>query len=188
MIGSIPFGVLVGRLFFGTDLRSSGSGNIGAANALRSLGAKGGAAVLVLDALKGFIPAAFAAATPSFGPAAVAVVAFAAILGHCFSPWLRFRGGKGVATLLGALFAMWWPAGLVFIAAWLLTFRVRGYASLASLVATACGAIALFLSNRTVAFAAFGIATTALILWKHRDNIARLRAGTEKTLSLRREA
>ena len=93
--------------------------NIGAANALRSLGAKGGAAVLALDALKGFIPTyAAALLVPPLGIAAVAAIAFATIAGHCYSPWLRFAGGKGVATLLGALLALWWPAGLIFIAAW----------------------------------------------------------------------
>jgi glycerol-3-phosphate acyltransferase PlsY len=183
LAGSIPFGLIIGRLFFGSDLRRTGSGNIGAANALRSLGAKGGAAVLALDALKGFVPTTLAVQTPSFGPPAVAVIAFAAIAGHCFSPWLGFRGGKGIATLLGAVFAIWWPAGVIFAVTWLAVWRAYGYASAASLVASACALGALYANSRTTAFAIFGAATLLLVLWKHRANIDRLRAGTESKLT-----
>ena len=110
LVGSIPFGYLVGRLFFHTDIRRQGSGNTGAMNALRALGMRGAALVLLLDALKGFVPTLWALNvfngfldTPGFPPGGqiiAALVATGTVLGHCYSPWLRFRGGKGVATVL----------------------------------------------------------------------------------------
>jgi glycerol-3-phosphate acyltransferase PlsY len=186
--GSIPFGVLVSRLFFGTDLRRAGSGNIGAANALRTLGAPGALAVLALDALKGFAPTAAVQRIGYEGPAApssVALVAgavgFAALLGHCFSPWLGFRGGKGVATHLGVTFALAWPSGIVFIAVWAAVALTSGYSSAGSLGATLASAVALWLL-RGPAGLAYGAAAALVIFGRHRENIARLRAGTENTL------
>ena len=106
-VGAIPFGVLVGHLFFRRDIRTEGSGNIGAANALRILGKKGAALVLILDALKGMLPVV--AVTLSGGtPAIAALAGGAAVLGHCFSPFLKGRGGKGVATSYGAIWALAW--------------------------------------------------------------------------------
>ncbi|MDQ2991987.1 MAG: glycerol-3-phosphate acyltransferase, partial [Candidatus Eremiobacteraeota bacterium] len=103
LIGSIPFGYLIGRFFYRTDIRAQGSGNIGAMNAMRSLGKRGAVAVLVLDALKGFIPVVL---MERFVPSdlAIALAASLAVVGHCYSPWLGFKGGKGVATSVGALF------------------------------------------------------------------------------------
>ena len=103
-MGSLPIGLIVAKLFYGTDIRSEGSGNIGAANMLRTLGRRAGALVLVLDALKGFVPTICAL---YLGGLAIALVAgFAAVVGHCYSPWMQFKGGKGVATALGVLFAL----------------------------------------------------------------------------------
>ena len=116
-LGAIPFGVVVSRLFFHRDLRAAGSGNIGAANALRTLGKRGAVAVLVLDALKGVLPVVAARALD--GSTLAAVAAFAAVAGHCFSPFLNFRGGKGVATSFGAIAALAWPAGCAFAIVWL---------------------------------------------------------------------
>ena len=111
LIGSIPFGYVIGVLFFKTDIRKAGSGNIGAMNAMRTIGKGGAVAVLLLDALKGFFPP-HAAAHIDLLPSGVAIVAACAVLGHCFSPWMGWKGGKGVATSFGAIFALCWPAGL----------------------------------------------------------------------------
>ncbi len=185
-IGAIPFGVIVGKLVFGRDIRSEGSGNIGAANALRTLGKAGAALVLVLDALKGAIPVA--AVTFAGGSTAVAALGgAAAVLGHCFSPFLRGRGGKGVATSYGAIWALAWPAGVAFTVLWLATVIAVGYASVASLTASALMPFALwFMLGR--AGLVYGIASALFIAYKHRENIGRLRRGTENPLRFGRPA
>lgn len=183
--GSVPFGLIVGRVFFARDIRGAGSGNIGAANALRAFGKAGGAAVLVLDALKGFVPTALAhAATGSYGFAGA--VALCAVLGHCYSPFLRFRGGKGVATLLGSVFVFSWIAGAVFIAVWLAVVIPTRYSSLGSLSATVLSPwlVAQFSGQSA---SAVGVALAALaIVWKHRENLARLREGREHRIGVSR--
>jgi acyl phosphate:glycerol-3-phosphate acyltransferase len=180
-IGAIPFGVLVSRLFFRRDLRSEGSGNIGAANALRTLGKGGAIAVLVLDALKGAIPVIAGRALGSEDLALTA--AFAAILGHCFSPFLNFRGGKGVATNLGAVLAIAWPAGGIFGLIWLGVVAATGFSSAGSLLASIAMAPALWWLAGPAA-GIYGLASACLIVFMHRANIARLRAGTESVLPL----
>jgi glycerol-3-phosphate acyltransferase PlsY len=180
-IGAIPFGLVVSRLFFRRDLRSEGSGNIGAANALRSLGKGGAIAVLVLDALKGALPVIAGRALGSETLALTA--AFVAILGHCFSPFLNFRGGKGVATNLGAVLAIAWPAGGIFAAIWLGVVLLTGFSSAGSLLASIAMAPALwFLAGPAAGI--YGLASALLIVFMHRGNIARLRAGTESVLPL----
>ena len=129
-VGAIPFGVLVSRAFYGTDIRKSGSGNIGAANALRTLGKRGAIAVLALDALKGFAPTLAAMALG--GPIPGTLAAVASVVGHCWSPFLGGKGGKGVATYFGALFALWWPAGLAFMLVWVAIVIACGFASVAA--------------------------------------------------------
>ena len=179
--GAIPFGLVVSRLFFRRDLRAEGSGNIGAANALRSLGKGGAVAVLVLDALKGALPVI---AGRALGSEALALAAaFAAILGHCFSPFLNFRGGKGVATNLGAVLAIAWPAGGIFAVIWLAVVLLTGYSSAGSLLAGIAMAPALWLLGGPAA-GIYGLASALLIVFMHRANIARLRAGTESVLPL----
>jgi len=183
-IGSIPFGVIVARAFYRCDIRAEGSGNIGAANALRTLGKKGAAGVLMLDALKGAIPVAVL--THTGAPAAIAALGgAAAVLGHCYSPLLRGHGGKGVATSYGAIWALSWPAGVAFTLIWLATLIAVGYASVASMLASALMPFALwFMLGR--AGLVYGIASALLIVYKHRENLARLRAGTENPLSFGR--
>jgi acyl phosphate:glycerol-3-phosphate acyltransferase len=176
--GSIPFGLLLTRLAGGPDLRSVGSGNIGATNVLRTGRKDLAAATLVLDALKGFIPT-FVAGYFSL-PAALAA-ATGAFLGHLFPAWLRFKGGKGVATLIGCLFGLWWPGGLIFCALWLLTAAITRYSSASALVASLLTPPLLLLfgrySDATLVFA------LALLLWiKHRANIERLIAGAESRI------
>jgi glycerol-3-phosphate acyltransferase PlsY len=178
LIGSIPFGLVIGRMFYKTDIRSSGSGNIGAMNALRTLGKRGAAAVLVLDAAKGIIPAALAVRYISldFG----GLVAACAVLGHCFSPWLGFKGGKGVATSLGALFALCWPAGVAAVAGWIAGALATTYSSVGSMLAGIIAAAALWLFTRNPWLTGYGVLAALLILFTHRENVARLRTGDEK--------
>ena len=202
LIGSIPFGVIVGRVFYRSDLRESGSGNIGAANALRSFGKIGGAAVLLLDASKGYVAASLltlfwplvAAWTCHCSvntPADVgdgAMVGLAAVAGHCFSPWLRFRGGKGVATWLGVLFALSWLGGLLFIAIWLVVVVPSRYASLGSTIASLVSPLVLWLISQDSTATLCATIAALLILWKHRENIGRLREGRENKITFGRTA
>ena len=182
-VGAIPFGVLVSRAFYDTDIRSAGSGNIGAANALRTLGKRGAVAVLVLDGLKGFVPAFAAMALGGTIPAVLA--ALASVAGHCWSPFLSFKGGKGVATYFGALFALWWPAGIAFALVWIAAVLACGFASVASMLAAlAMGLVLWFGLIPSWAGLAYGIAAALVIVERHRENLARLRAGTENRLSL----
>lgn len=195
LIGSIPFGYLVGRFAYRTDLRQHGSGNIGAMNALRTLGTKGAIAVLLLDASKGVIAVILAphrfeahngstyivAHTPNFSSIAGAC----AVLGHCFSPWLGWKGGKGVATAFGAIFALSWPAGLVCVVAWLLgALVVTRYSSVGSMLAMILAPFALYGFTRSPAEALFGVFVAVLIVSTHRENIMRLRTGTEGPIRL----
>jgi glycerol-3-phosphate acyltransferase PlsY len=181
LCGAIPFGVIVSRAFYGRDIRKSGSGNIGAANALRTMGKGAALAVLLLDAGKGALPVIVARQWLGDDPALLA--AFAAVVGHCYSPFLGFRGGKGVATYLGAIVALAWPSALVFGLLWIACGVAFGYASLASLVGCTAAAITLTVLLGP-AGAVFGGCSLALILFMHRGNVARLRAGSEPVLSL----
>lgn len=191
LVGSIPFGYLIGRTFYRTDLRAQGSGNIGAMNALRTLGKAGGAAVLLLDAFKGFVPVSLAhacfqrlgaPATPA--ATATAIVAGAAVLGHCFSPWLRWRGGKGVATSFGAIFAMSWAAGLVAVGGWIAGALVTQYSSVGSMLGSIVAPIALGFFTGSIAETAYGALAALFIVYTHRENVARLRAGRENPIRL----
>jgi glycerol-3-phosphate acyltransferase PlsY len=181
VVGSVPFGVLISRAFYGTDIRQAGSGNIGAANALRTLGRRGAVIVLALDALKGFAPALAAGALG--GPLAASAAALAAVVGHCWSPFLGFKGGKGVATAFGALFALWWPAGLAFGVVWIAAVVATGYASVGSMLASIAMAPVLWFGLGPIGLA-YGILSTILIVIRHRENFDRLRRGTENRLSL----
>ena len=181
LVGAIPFGVLVSRAFYGTDIRSSGSGNIGAANALRTLGKRGAVAVLVLDALKGLLPTV--AAGMLAGPAVAACAAVAAVAGHCFSPFLSFAGGKGVATFLGAAIGLWWPSGLAFGLVWGAVVLACGYASVGSMIAALAMLPVLWFGVGTGGCAA-GALCAAVIVLRHRENLERLRRGTENRFTL----
>jgi glycerol-3-phosphate acyltransferase PlsY len=180
-VGSIPFGVLASRLIYKSDIREKGSGNIGAANALRAYGKGFGATILVLDALKGTASTLLAL---SFGPECAAAAGAGAVLGHCYTPWLNFRGGKGVATYLGVIFALSPPAGLGFMLVWLAAVVPTRYSSLGSLLGTALAPFAVSLQTRErKSFAGLAVAA-AVIFYKHRENIVRLRRGNEHKLSL----
>ena len=184
-IGSIPFGYLIGRFAYRTDLRKHGSGNIGAMNALRTLGTRGAVAVLLLDAGKGALAvllAAFLFGTTSPFPS---IAATCAVLGHCFSPWLGWKGGKGVATAFGAIFALCWPAGFVCVGAWLLGALVfTKYSSVGSMLAMIVSPFALYLFTRLPCPTLFGVFLAFFIVWTHRENIVRLQRGTEGPITL----
>ncbi|WP_315920208.1 glycerol-3-phosphate 1-O-acyltransferase PlsY [Mesorhizobium sp. SP-1A] len=178
LCGSIPFGLILTRAAGLGDVRQIGSGNIGATNVLRT-GNKGlAAATLILDALKGFLPAFLAARhAPELG----ALAGLGAFVGHIFPVWLGFRGGKGVATYIGVLIGLAWNVALIFAAVWLLMALLFRYSSLAAL--TACVAVPVAL----VAFGRYEYAVTfavmsLIVFFKHGANISRLRAGTESKI------
>jgi len=179
LFGSIPFGLILTRCAGTPDIRSIGSGNIGATNVLRTGSKTLAAATLIGDALKG--TAAVLAARHFFGPDAALAAAAGALIGHIFPVWLSFKGGKGVATYIGLLIGLAWPAALVFCLIWLTVAALTRYASLAGLVAGAAMPPVLWLidDRRT---ALLFVLLTALVWIRHRANIARLLAGTEPKL------
>jgi glycerol-3-phosphate acyltransferase PlsY len=178
LLGSIPFGLLLTRGAGLGDIRAIGSGNIGATNVLRT-GRKGlAAATLILDALKGLAAVLVSA---SFGPLAAIAAAIGAVIGHMFPVWLRFKGGKGVATTIGVMWGLSWPVGAVTCAVWLLVAAVSRYSSLAALLGVAIGAIAAWFTVdwRT----ALAISLLVPLVWvRHHENIARLLNGTESKI------
>ena len=178
LLGSIPFGLLLTRAAGLGDIRSIGSGNIGATNVLRTGNKTIAAVVLLLDGLKGFAPVMIAS---FFGPVAPAAAAMGAVLGHMFTPWLSFKGGKGVATTLGVMFGLAWQLGVLACALWLLVAVVFRYSSLAALVAIALAAIVSWwlLDPRA---AAVVTALVPLVFLRHHENIARLLNGTESKI------
>ena len=176
LLGSIPTGVLAARAMGLGDLRQIGSGNTGATNVLRT-GSKLAALITLLgDALKGVVAVLLARALA--GPEAAQVAALAAFVGHCYPVWLGFRGGKGVATFLGLALAMAPIAGLFACALWAATAKATRISSLSALVAAGLTPLVLFVLGRGELVALFAL-IALLIFWRHRENIARLRAGTE---------
>ena len=181
LLGSIPFGLILTRLAGTQDIRSIGSGNIGATNVLRT-GRKGlAAATLLGDALKGTAAVLIvkwlygAGAAQGLLPMAAGLGAFT---GHVFPVWLKFKGGKGVATFIGILLGLYWPAALFFCAVWLAVAWLSRYSSLSALIASAATPIFLLVMKEPVVASLFLL--LSLLLWiTHRANIARLMAGTE---------
>ena len=175
LLGSIPFGLILTRLSGAGDLRAIGSGNIGATNVLRT-GRKGlAAATLILDALKG---AAAVWIGAGLAPGGELLAGAAAFVGHCYPVWLRFKGGKGVATLGGIALGIWWALGVVYLAIWIGALLASRYSSVGGLTAAALLPVAAFLTGFAQAGILF-IALGLIVFWKHRDNLARLRAGAE---------
>jgi len=175
LLGSIPFGLILTRASGAGDLRTIGSGNIGATNVLRT-GRKGlAAATLLLDAAKG---AAAVFAAEAIQPGLGTVGGLAAFFGHCYPVWLGFRGGKGVATLLGIALALSWTIGLVYAGVWLGMLALFRYSSLGGLTAALSAPVAAIMTGEIGLFPLF-LALALMVVWKHRSNIARLIAGTE---------
>jgi acyl phosphate:glycerol-3-phosphate acyltransferase len=182
LCGSIPFGILLTRLAGGPDLRTVGSGNIGATNVLRT-GRRGlAAATLIGDMLKGTI--AVLVTRHVLGQDSALVAAVGAFLGHLFPVWLRFRGGKGVATYIGVVLGIAWPAAIVFCAVWLAIAAISRYSSLAALIASAVTPVFLWWRGDTTEAVVFLLLSA--VLWiMHRGNIGRLLSGTEGKIGAR---
>ena len=190
LLGSIPFGYLAG-LLAGIDIRNVGSGNVGATNVVRVLGKKYGYPVFALDVLKGFGPVKIsmlmAPGLPQqwnspeiFG----IVAAISSVLGHLYPPWLKFKGGKGVATSAGALLALTPIATLIGVAIWIIVFWLTGYVSLASMTAAILLPIVIFVlrsqdPNKGKPLVCSAVCVAAIVIWRHRSNLSRLIRGTE---------
>jgi glycerol-3-phosphate acyltransferase PlsY len=175
LLGSIPFGLLLTKAAGGGDIRSIGSGNIGATNVLRT-GRKGLAALtLLLDLLKGFF-AVFIAT--HYLPGGAAFAAAGAFFGHLYPVWLGFKGGKGVATYAGIMFGLFWQGGVVYAIAWIGALLIFRISSLAGLLAALCAPIAAAYFGR-YDLVALLVACTLIVFWKHRTNIENLLDGTE---------
>jgi acyl phosphate:glycerol-3-phosphate acyltransferase len=176
LFGSIPFGLILTRLGGTADIRSIGSGNIGATNVLRT-GRKGlAAATLLCDMLKGTVAVILVGYYA--GPDAAMLAALGAFLGHLFPVWLGFKGGKGVAVYIGVLIGLFWPAAVLFCVLWLATAFVSRYSSLAAFVASIITPIFLWWFGQPALAALFAL-LSLLMFYMHRENIRRLLAGTE---------
>lgn len=202
LLGSVPFGLLLAKAAGKGDIREIGSGNIGATNVLRT-GSKGlAAATLLLDGAKGFLalwlagqfwremvalpgPPGFAIDGVQPQAMMVSLAALGAILGHCFPVWLRFKGGKGVATALGVCLGLAWPIGLAYAVVWLAMLaitRISSASGMSAAVAAPVAAAVLGLLELVPVLAAIAL----IVVWLHRENIARLRAGTEPRVGSRK--
>ena len=198
LLGSIPFGYVAGRLA-GIDVRKAGSGNVGATNVVRVLGKQYGYPVFALDVLKGFSAVKIAMLIASGRPPEWnspeifgILAAMSSVLGHVYPPWLRFKGGKGVATSAGALLALTPVATLIGVAVWIIVFWLTRYVSLASVVATVALPIVILMigspdenSGKLLIYSSVCVA--ALVIWRHRSNLSRLIRGTEPRFTRKRE-
>ncbi len=176
LFGSIPFGILISRTMGLGNLRDIGSGNIGATNVLRTGSTPAAFATLVLDGAKGAVAALIARAMA--GEDAAQAAGLMALIGHCYPIWLKFKGGKGVATFLGLLLALSFPVGAASCATWLLAAARKRISSLAALAAAGTSTFWMTLLGYPEGFV-LGVFLTILIFWRHKANITRLRAGTE---------
>ncbi|ARE84214.1 putative glycerol-3-phosphate acyltransferase [Roseovarius mucosus] len=176
LLGSIPFGMVLARVMGLGNLREIGSGNIGATNVLRTGNKTAAALTLLLDGGKGAVAVLLARAMA--GEDAAQLAALSAFIGHCYPVWIGFRGGKGVATFLGIFLALAWPVGLACCATWLVTALVTRVSSKAAIMAAALSTgWMVVLGYGTGMLLAFVL--SLLVFWRHRDNIARIKAGTE---------
>jgi glycerol-3-phosphate acyltransferase PlsY len=180
LLGAIPFGALFAR-FRGIDIQKQGSGNIGATNVSRVLGKGWGIVTLLLDVGKGFLPV-FLASKYMGGALAPALVGLAAVSGHMWPVYLKFKGGKGVATGLGAFLAFYPPAVGVALLVWLLMVALFRYVSLGSMAAAAAVPLALAFFRQPTEIILLAAVMAGLIIYKHKDNIKRLLAGTESKI------
>ncbi len=178
LLGSIPFGILVARVFGLEDLRKVGSGNIGATNVLRTGNKAAAGLTLALDLLKGLAAAGLGA---EWGPLASAAAGAGAAIGHCLPVWLAFRGGKGVATSFGALIVWNWEAAIIALAAWLVLLAALRIVSVASLAGCIVAPAALVALNEWD-FLPAAVLASLLVIVRHKDNIGRLLRGEEKPI------
>ena len=186
LIGAVPFGLVIGKLK-GVDLREKGSGNIGATNAMRTLGKPLGTLVFLLDTLKGWLPVFLAhqQASPSEW---LVGAGLAAVLGHIYSPFVRFKGGKGVATALGVLLGLDYRVGLGAFALFIIVVAITDYVSVGSIVAALAQAALFWVFGDPLPMKLFGAIVGAFVIFRHRGNIQRLRKGEESRFSDRKKA
>jgi glycerol-3-phosphate acyltransferase PlsY len=175
LLGSIPFGLILTRVAGKGDVRKVGSGNIGATNVLRAGGKWLAAATLVLDALKAVAAVLIARA---LWPGSETFAAAGALIGHLYPVWLKFRGGKGVATYLGLLIPLIWPAAVVYAVVWVAALLLIRISSVAGMLAAISAPIAAAALGQKTLFPML-LGFTLLVLWRHHGNLVRLRAGTE---------
>lgn len=178
-IGAIPSGYIIGRVFYGVNLKKVGSGNIGATNAYRELGAVAGLSVFICDFLKGFLAVHLGMPDPTL----VLACAIFAIVGNDWSVFLKFKSGKGVACGVGAFAYICVPAVLAAFLVWLAIFKWKHIVSLGSIVAAPVVAIVMFFMDKPIEYVAFAAAAAIIIIGKHKDNIGRLLRGEEKPIS-----
>jgi glycerol-3-phosphate acyltransferase PlsY len=183
LLGSIPFGLILTKLAGHGDVRNIGSGNIGATNVLRTGNKPLAALTLVLDALKGTAAVLIGA---QFGQNAAILGGLGAFLGHLFPVWLGFCGGKGVATYIGVLLGLYWPGAIAFCLTWLLVAAITRYSSLSALAASVAVPLLLFSIGET-RLALLFLVFTALLLWRHADNIGRLLRGEEGRIGAKKD-
>lgn len=179
LLGSIPFGLILTRLAGTQDIRSIGSGSIGATNVLRTGRKSLAAGTLLLDALKGTVAVVIAGYIA--GPNAAMVAGLGAFLGHLFPVWLKFKGGKGVAVYIGVLLGLFWPGAVVFCLLWLATAFTTRYSSLSALVAAFVTPIFLWWFGHLALASLFAV-LTLLLFYAHRENIKRLQSGKESRI------
>jgi len=177
LTGSIPFGFLIGKAY-GVDPREKGSGNIGATNVLRVLGKGPGTAVFLLDVLKGYLPVAVGH-TAHWAPHWLVAAGLSAVLGHIYSPFVRFKGGKGVATTLGVLFGLSPLVAVLSFGVFLLTVALTNYISVGSIVAALTQATLFWVFPFPLPQRIFGVVVALFVVLRHRANIQRLRRGEE---------
>lgn len=181
LIGSIPFSYLFGRIFGKVDVRSRGSGNVGATNVLRTTGVKVALAALAGDLFKGFFAAWLGF---QMGGAAMLVLCpFAAVLGHCYSVFLKFRGGKGVATAAGTILFLMPEVFLILLSLLILIVVLSRYVSLASITAASIFPILVIFFDKSFPYVVVSILIASVVIYKHRENILRLRNGTEAKIN-----
>lgn len=179
LLGSVPFGLILTRAAGMGDIRTMGSGNIGTTNVLRAGSKRLAAGTLILDALKGM--AAVTVGTALFGPLAGAIAGVCAFLGHLYPIWLKFKGGKGVATFIGVLAGLSWQGFLVFAVCWLVVAFLFRFSSLSALVASVITTLLLLVTGQQLV-GITALILTAMVYWKHRTNIQKLIAGTESKI------
>jgi acyl phosphate:glycerol-3-phosphate acyltransferase len=182
VVGSIPFGLLVGKAFYGVDVREHGSGNVGTTNVFRVLGKKAGIAVLLCDMLKGYVPAVIAAHL--LNPWLAIFVAGAPVAGHMYSIFLKGSGGKGVATGAAVVLALVPVAFAIILVVWITLILVTRYVSVASLVAASLVPVLALLLDDPVPYQIAGAVVAIVVWWAHRGNIRRLLGGTESRVTL----
>lgn len=182
LVGAVPFGVLIGRWFHGVDVREHGSRNIGTTNVFRVLGTRAGVAVLACDMLKGFVPAWLAAHW--FSPWPAIFIAAAPVVGHLYPVYLRFRGGKGVATGAAVVLALVPAAFAIILAVWLTLIALTRYVSVASLAASALVPVLVIAFGHPLPYRIAAVLVAVVVWWAHRGNIRRLREGTEHRVRL----